>query len=31
MGEAVETTLSYIKVVSDGETEMIKAFSSTPK
>jgi DNA/RNA-binding domain of Phe-tRNA-synthetase-like protein len=31
LGEAVETTLSYIKVVSDGETEMVKVFSSTPK
>jgi len=29
--EAVETTLSYIKLASGGETEMIKVFSSTPK
>ena len=29
--EAVETTLSYIKLVSDGETEMVKVFSSTSK
>lgn len=28
LGEAVETTLSYIKLVSDGETEMVKVFSS---
>ena len=31
LGEAVEATLSYIKLVSGGETEMIKVFSSTPK
>lgn len=29
--EAVETTISYIKLVSDGETETIKVFSLTPK
>ena len=29
LGEAVETTLSYIKLVSDGETEMVRVFSST--
>ncbi|MEM2995484.1 MAG: phenylalanine--tRNA ligase beta subunit-related protein [Candidatus Bathyarchaeia archaeon] len=29
--EAVETTLSYIKLVSDGETEMVKVFSSASK
>jgi hypothetical protein len=29
--EAVETTLAYIKLVSSGETEIIKVFSSTPK
>jgi DNA/RNA-binding domain of Phe-tRNA-synthetase-like protein len=29
--EVVETTLSYIKLVSDGEAEMVKVFSSTPK
>jgi DNA/RNA-binding domain of Phe-tRNA-synthetase-like protein len=29
--EAVETTLSYIKTVSDGEIEMIKVFSAIPK
>jgi DNA/RNA-binding domain of Phe-tRNA-synthetase-like protein len=31
LSEAVETTLSYIKLVSDGETEMVKVFSSAPK
>jgi len=31
LSEAVETTLSYIKLVSDGEVEMVKVFSSTPK
>jgi DNA/RNA-binding domain of Phe-tRNA-synthetase-like protein len=31
LSEAVETTLSYIKLVSDGETEMVKVFSSTLK
>jgi DNA/RNA-binding domain of Phe-tRNA-synthetase-like protein len=31
LSEAVETTLSYIKLVSDGETEMVKVFSSTSK
>lgn len=29
--DAMETTRSYIKLVSDGETETIKAFSPTPK
>jgi DNA/RNA-binding domain of Phe-tRNA-synthetase-like protein len=29
--EAVETTLACIKLVSGGETEIIKVFSSTPK
>jgi DNA/RNA-binding domain of Phe-tRNA-synthetase-like protein len=29
--EAVETTLAYIKLVSSGETEIIKVFSSTHK
>ena len=29
--EAVETTLAYIKLVSSGETEMVKVFSSTSK
>jgi len=29
--ETVETTLSYIKLVSGGETETVKVFSSTPK
>ena len=29
--EAVETTVSCIKLVSDGETETIKVFSPTPK
>jgi hypothetical protein len=29
--EAVETTLSYIKLVSGGEIEMAKVFSSTSK
>ena len=29
--EAVETTLSYIKLISGGETEMVKVFSSIPK
>ena len=29
LGEAVKTTLSYIKLVSDGEIEMVKVFSST--
>jgi DNA/RNA-binding domain of Phe-tRNA-synthetase-like protein len=29
--EAVETTLAYIKLVSDGEAEITKVFSSTPK
>lgn len=29
--EAVETTVSYIKLVSDGETETIKVFSPTPE
>jgi len=31
LSEAVETTLSYIKIVSGGEIEMIKVFSSTHK
>jgi len=31
LNEAVESTLSYIKLVSNGETEAIKVFSSTPK
>jgi DNA/RNA-binding domain of Phe-tRNA-synthetase-like protein len=29
--EAVETTIAYVKLVSSGETEIIKVFSSTPK
>jgi DNA/RNA-binding domain of Phe-tRNA-synthetase-like protein len=29
--EAIETTLAYVKLVSSGETEIIKVFSSTPK
>jgi len=29
--EAVETTLAYIKLVSDGETEKVKVFNSTRK
>jgi DNA/RNA-binding domain of Phe-tRNA-synthetase-like protein len=29
--EAVGTTISYIKLVSEGETEMTKVFSPTPK
>jgi DNA/RNA-binding domain of Phe-tRNA-synthetase-like protein len=31
LSEAVETTLSYIKLVSNGETVMVKVFSSAPK
>jgi DNA/RNA-binding domain of Phe-tRNA-synthetase-like protein len=31
LSEAVGTTLSYIKLVSDGETETVKVFSSTRK
>lgn len=31
LSEAVETTLLYIKLVSDGDTELIKVFSSTSK
>lgn len=29
--EAVETTMSYVKQVSNGETGIIKVFSPTPK
>jgi DNA/RNA-binding domain of Phe-tRNA-synthetase-like protein len=29
--EAIEKTLAYVKLVSSGETEIIKVFSSTPK
>jgi DNA/RNA-binding domain of Phe-tRNA-synthetase-like protein len=29
--EAVETTLEYVKLVSGGEADMVKVFSSTPK
>jgi hypothetical protein len=29
--EAVEMILEYIKLVSGGETEMVKVFNSTPK
>jgi DNA/RNA-binding domain of Phe-tRNA-synthetase-like protein len=31
LSEAVETTLSYIKLVSEGTVDMVKVFSSTPK
>jgi hypothetical protein len=31
LSEAVQTTPSYIKLVSGGETEMVRVFSSTSK